>query len=75
MQVLGLAEREALSFYLYSIRAEIPTLRRVSALLVCRGGSSVSLPLPRWAEKEPYGRFFGDPLSVPKWGFRDALYE
>jgi len=30
-----------------------------------RGGGSVSLPLPWWVEKEPYGGFFGDPLSVP----------
>ena len=37
MQVLDLSEREALSFYLYSIRAEILTLRRVSALLFLEG--------------------------------------
>ena len=75
IQVFDLAECEALSFYLYSLE---PRSSHYGGSRLCsflRGGGSVSLPLPWWVEKEPYGGFFGDPLSVPKWGFRDALYK
>ena len=75
MQVLGLEEREALSFYLYSLE---PRSSHYGGSRLCsflRGGSSVSLPLPRWAKKNPTVGCLDDPLSVPKWGFRDALYE